>query len=646
MSPGGRQVSLVRHATGVSALLKSPWKATLLVILAYAGLVLAVTYPQILELGQRTLGEPGVDKQNHLWDIWWFFRAAGDPDRTFFFSDWLYYPPGVSLWAANSGFTKYFLGLIPLSLGLSVPATYNLLVMFSMVVSGVGGHLVGVRLFERHEVGLFMGVTAAFNPLVIYHLGVSLPEFINLGWAMLFVAALYRLGAEPSPRVAAQALLWFVLTATWCWYMGLMLVLFSAVYLPLVMGPRRVLKLQRRQALVFIVWILAVGLFMGYFSLKMGVGGVEDRMAAVDQGMMVGMGDRVTPVQDKELFLKQEAARLGVNDLPCLQALESKLAAALDPWSALTASSTRHRMALFFPMRWGAPLLLALAGILLVRRRWVLACAGILLVSTLLALGPCLVMGDQIRWGSCAMMPFSLAAELVGGIRRIQFPLRLLFPAVLALILLAGGGLNALLERLGPGPWRRAVLVLSATVFTLGGGLSTVDFDLIGEQLDVPAFYSNLAREGGDFAVAEIPISRGPGVKSATIHSFFTFYQTIHGKRIMGGPMPEYLAPGVHARGLAGNALLARILEMEWGATEQPSQAELRGALAAGLTSLKGHGYRYIVVHPRTMDSVVAEAIITLLQRLAGPPLKDLSLEDDPLHLFYLGPVEVFRGGS
>ena len=621
--------------------LKSHWKAGLILTAVYGGLVIVVTYPQVLDLSQRTLGEQGVDKLNHLWDIWWWGQAASNPERSFFFTDLLYYPPGVSLWPANSGFTKYFLGLIPLSLGLGPEGTYNLLIMVSMLLSCLGGHFIGTRLFHRRGVGIFLGVAAAFNPLVLFHVNVSLPEFINLGWALLYCAALRQLTDKPTPRAALAALIWFAVTATWCWYLGFLMLLFSALYVPLTRGGRGLLSLSRRELLVLVGFVAAVGLFMGYFSQKMGVGGVEDRMAAVSEQMVRGMEGGRTPVLDQAMFLGAEAERLKIKDRACLQGLEAKLIFSLDPWSTLTAWDKDHRMALFYPPRWGVLLILALAGLIWRPRRWSLACVGIIAASTALALGPCLVLGDEIRWGSCAWMPYTLAGHIVAGIGRIQFPLRFLFPAVVALLLLAGGGLSAVLERRGGGPWRRVLFLLLCVALTMGGGLSLTGFPLPGGRLDAPIFYRRLAQEPGDIGLVEVPLSRDIGVRRPISPSLFTYYQTVHGKRLLRGPLPEYLSHNVYTPDMARNPLLARIRRLEGRKLDQAGVENLR----AGLDTLRRHGYLYFVVHPDAMTRDTAGAITSLLTRLIGEPGKDGSLPEDPLLIFKIGPAQAHQDG-
>ena len=604
---------------------------------AYIALILLATYPTVLELGIDTLGEPGVDKQNHLWDFWWWYQAARDPARSYFFTDLLFYPPGVSLWHANSGFLIFFFGLIPQALGLNVEAAYDLVILGSLLITCLGGYVLGVSMFRDRRVGFFCGVLAAFNPLVLLNINVALVEFVNLGWGLLFVAALHQLTTRASLRQATLALVWFILAATWSWYMGLLLVLFAALFVPLALGLKGALA-HRRRLLTLGGLALAMGLFLLPFYLKIGVGRVEDRISKVERQMVAGMAGRRTGVVDRSRFLQGEGRKLQVSDHLCMEAFEVKLITSLDPAAALVAHANidSQRMAPFFPLRWAVPLLLA--GVLLVRRRrrWGLACAAVLLASGLLALGPCLVFNNTILWGTCSYMPFSLLDDVLPGLNRVQFPQRLLFVGVFALVMLAGGGLRTLLEARGVGRGPRMGMLLACSLLVLHSGLTTATFPILRGKLEVPDFYRRAAAAPRGQAILEVPLTRGQGVRQGTAQSRFTFYQTIHGQPIYNGPIPEYLSPNVYPPDMAANALLLRIKALEEGPPFPPLPADGEAKLGQGVETLVRHNFTHVVVHEDALDHAVYEAVTALLRRYAGPPGRDESGPEDPLDVFSL----------
>lgn len=615
--------------------MKSSWKIWFSVVLAYTALVLVATYPTLLELGLDTLGEPGVDKQNHLWDFWWWYQAARDPARSFLFTDLLYYPPGVSLWHANSGFSLFFFGLIPQALGFNMEATYDLVVLGSLLITCLGGYVLGVQLFRDRGVGFFCGVLAGFNPLVILNIQNALVEFANLGWALLFVAALHQLVEGATIRRSVLAVFWFIMAATWSWYMGLLLVIFTGIYVPITLGIKGFTG-DRRRLLLLGATGAAIGLFLYPFYLKIGVGSVEQRISKVERQMTAGMAGRRTGIVDRARFLAQEGRQLKITDGLCINAFEVKLITSLDPVAAVTAyrDTDSHRMAPFFPLRWAVPLLLAGVGLATRRRRWSVAALAVVGASALLALGPCLVFNDEIVWSSCSFMPFSLLDGVMPGISRVQFPQRLIFVGIFALILLAGGGLRALLEVKSMGRGPKLGLLAACTLIVLASGMTTVNFPILRGKLSVPDFYHVAAKAPRGQAILEVPITRSRGVTRATAASLFTFYQTVHGQPIYNGPIPEYLSPNRYPDDMENNALIQRIKELEAGPPFPPESADDQGRLSKGFGVLIRHGFKHILVHTALLEPEVAAAIKALLVKHGGVPRRDESVADDPLEVF------------
>ena len=589
----------------------------------YMVLVLAATYPTILELGLDTLGEPGLDKQNHLWDFWWWYQAARDPARSFFFTDLLFYPPGVSLWHANSGFTLFFFGLIPQALGFNMEATYDLVVLASLLITCAGGYVLGVKLFGDRGVGFVCGVLAAFNPLVIHNINLALIEFVNLGFALLFVAALHCLVARASWRDAILTVIWFMLAASWAWYMGLLLVIFTGIYVPVTLGIRGALQ-HRSRSLMVAGTLLAMGLFLLPFYLKIGVGSVEQRTARVEDQLVQAMAGERTRVVDKAEFLAPLAARLKIKDQLCVQAFEVKMITSIDPVTAATSIdiSENQGMAPFFPLRWAVPLLMATLALVSRPSRWIMACWAIAIFSLLMSLGPCLVSNGQIIWDSCGFMPFSLLDGVVPGLHRVQFPQRLLFLGVFALVMLMGQGLQGLLKGRGVGRGRRVGLLLTCTALILYSGLTAGVFPISRGELKVPDFYKQEAKLSRGRAIVEVPLSRGRGVSRPTAASLFTFYQTVHGQPIYNGPIPEYLSSNAYPADIENNALLRRIMLLEEGPPFPPPRAGSRGKVSQGMDTLIRHGFKHILVHDDALTPETASAIKDFSLSVSSPSAK------------------------
>ncbi len=624
----------------MSARPAAPWAATAAVVAGYVALVLAATLLQLPDLSGSTLGEPYVDKQNHLWDLWWWGQAARGRGAGFFYTDYLYYPPGASLWQANSGPLLFFAALPLLALGASPEAAYNLLVAASLLLSCLGGYALGRRLSGDRAVAFFLGLLAAFNPFVLGQLRVALLEFANLGFCLLCVAALHRLRERQDLRSAAWALLWFCAAAAWAWYVGLLLLLFCAVYLPCALGPWRLLTQKRRLLGLLVGWALAVGLLLAPVFYKVGVPGVEQRMQRVEGRLFAALSGQRLRVDDLSAFLPRQAAALGIADTACLHALQIKLETALDPLAALTASARDAAQADLFPGRWLLPLLLAAYALLRLRRREVWAHGVVLAVFGALALGPCVVLGGEVRFSACGLTPYALLSRVFGGLSRVQFPHRLLLPGLLSLLVLAGLGLLRALEHAGQRPGRRRALAGAASLLLLltawlGGGLP------LGQApIGVPRTYRAWAAAAEDFALVEVPFTRGPGVTVLHSSSLQAYYQTVHGKRQLAGPIPAYLVRDRHPPEIADNALLGLLRRLEQGDAAGAGAAAAPdldpGQRRQALEALARHRFRFVVVHAAHLRPEVAGRVERALTALLGPPAEDRSEAEDPLRVYCL----------
>jgi hypothetical protein len=103
---------------------------------------------------------------------------------------------------------------------------------------------------------------------------------------------------------------------------------------------------------------------------------------------------------------------------------------------------------------------------------------------------------------------------------------------------------------------------------------------------DVPEFYYQLAREPGDFAVVDLPITND-------LSKEYMYYQTVHGKATVTGHVsrpPEGAYDFIEGNGL---------LQAMWHG-RQPDPA---GTPAAEMAALADAGVRYVIVHRDHLDA-------------------------------------------
>ena len=614
------------------------WRATTLILAAYLLLILLWSGPLLGQLTETSMGAPAADKQMHYWDLWWSHKGLTEPGRSFFHSDFIYHPPGVSLWRSNAGFLLFLTAMLPMAVTPDLDLAFNFIALLSLFIGCAGGYLLGVRLFQDRGVAFFLGLVTAFNPFTLFHLNIGLFEVANLGWAMIYIGALERLLARRDLGAALMAAFWYMVAAAWCWYVGYLLLLFSALFFLVRLSPRALLGAERRFLLPLGTFGAAVGAFLLFVSLQMGLGAMSSGIQDVEDRVVRNMaGLRSVVPQRGGQFLTGVSARVGVEDHGALESLELKLMSSLDPAASLNPAREDLSMGNISLGRWILPLLLALLAVFHRRDRAALLYALLSLGAVTVALGPCLVFDGVVRWDSCGWTPYSLLARIVPGFSRAHFPQRLLLLSVIGVAILSAYGLHLLLAKTGGRRWPRRIILGLALVLAPAGSMGFLGLPPRASKSTAPRLYHDLARTPGDFAILEVPFSSGQQIREYYRPSLYAFYQSVHGKRLIFGSIPDHLAPADRPAVVKNNALVARLRELLRkapgpGLGPQPTLKVLR----QGAAELVSVGTRFIIVHGDALEPDTVDAMLSLLVELLGQPTPDHSVDGDHLLVFDL----------
>jgi hypothetical protein len=117
----------------------------------------------------------------------------------------------------------------------------------------------------------------------------------------------------------------------------------------------------------------------------------------------------------------------------------------------------------------------------------------------------------------------------------MRSPKRFLVTAMLAAAVIAGFGAHYLFTRKVAGQWSGLILmiVLAGLIITDYWGWPRI---LITSDASYPKFFERMAQEKGNIVILHIPITN-------IANSQPLYYQTIHGKKMIGGyverPLPE-----------------------------------------------------------------------------------------------------------
>lgn len=147
------------------------------------------TYPAALNLTTHFIGDGGDALQN-VWNMWWFKRAIFDLGTSPFYTDLLHHPYGISLLLQTYSLANVLIAL-PFSLFLNMQATYNIVVLFSFVASGVTMFYLASHLTKNDYASLVAGVVFAFSA---YHFAHTLGHLnlLSIQWLPLFTLYLLK----------------------------------------------------------------------------------------------------------------------------------------------------------------------------------------------------------------------------------------------------------------------------------------------------------------------------------------------------------------------------------------------------------------------------------------------------------------------
>ncbi|HET9495881.1 MAG TPA: hypothetical protein VFR15_16770 [Chloroflexia bacterium] len=518
-------------------------------LLAHVGLSVLFTWPLVLNFlpgaGTTTPGFMRVDRNQNLWNLWWT-REALLAGRNPFVTDMIWYPEPQSLYYHT---LNVFNGIaaIPLLSVLSLPTTYNVIVLLSFVLTGWGAFLLVHYVCGNCWAALAGSVVFAYSA---YHIATmrGLLQLISLEWVPFFVLFLLKAvfdAVEPGRR---GALRWGLTRALPAGFFLLLVTLVDWYYT---------------------LYSLMIAGLLGLYLLWRAARPSRDES---DQRWATRLAPVVRLGAVIAVYLVLAAPLL----IPTLRELRTERYMVPDPDAALRHSA--DLAAYFMPPRghllWGqafswrdrwpfggdtyevyftyTALVLAGVGLLAVRRprsddrSWVpgrrfWAASG--LVFFLLSLGPVLqVNGQQVRWLLSPSVPLVMPYRLLENLPVFNIsrsPDRFDMPVTLCLALLVGYGVNALSDRLARGNQSvrpaRGVSVAAVALIVV----ELMPFPYPQSTADVPRWYSQLAAAPGDYSILELP-PQGDYWHGA----YRMYFQTAHGKPTFGGYISrEYYHP-------------------------------------------------------------------------------------------------------
>jgi hypothetical protein len=250
-----------------------------LVFLFFLGLVVFYTWPAALQF-DRVIPGRADDQYQNIWSLWWLKRSLLDLRTDPFFTGYLFYPYGTTLYLHA---LAPLLGLItlPWTILAGPVASYNAAAILGLTFTGVTGAALGKNVSRSRWGGLAAGYVITFSPIHFSYVSLGQLEFLKLWPFLLYLTFLVKLANYPAeqaeitstspPRIGPN---WLVAGAAASLVLGALVTLYYAAYaalftvLYLVLRGLREWRWQWWRPMlgrVAVAWLF-FNLCFGYFS--------------------------------------------------------------------------------------------------------------------------------------------------------------------------------------------------------------------------------------------------------------------------------------------------------------------------------------------------------------------------------------------
>ena len=564
-----------------------------LVIAAYTLLALALTYPLVTRFATHVPGD-GIDDPALGWNLWWVRHALVDLRANPFACDWMFYPIGINL---------AFYTLTVLNGVLSIPLQYvtglvpasNVLLLSSFVLSGYGAYLLANTIMakrtETAQVGAFVaGFVYAFASSKLFYAALGQFNIASSHWIPFTILYLWKMKEQPARRrypllaglfLAFQA--WAELT-----YASFLLI-FIAFFALWMFASARWRRADISRGLRNLAWVSLV-FFVGLAPILANM--IPDLRT---EGDFFTSGGGFADVFSADLA----GYLVPTMHHPLLGGMVHRLKLPYDKGQQLYLGYS----------------VLLLAGIGL--WAWRRGAASFWALSTafffLLTLGPTLRINGH---DTGLPLPFAIVEQLP-FFKGNRYPSRYSVLLVLSVAMLVRFGVAALWQT------RRDLRRIALTVLCALIAFEHLSVPLPLSDFRVPAIYRQIAQGAGDFTVLELPLGWRNGARvmgtQDVIIMWVQWYQTAHGKRLLGGNTSRN--PEFKFQYFAEAPVLNSLIALETGRAIDDATRQADKAIAPLVMQFLN--VRYIVAHTAKLPPAVLEYVETVL------PVEPVATESD-----------------
>lgn len=252
-------------------------------------------YPILSRLSTHLIG-PAEDNMQFFWGFWWGYEVVIHGQGSLLATKVMYYPEGASLLYHSLSLYNVFFSFALRSF-LDPIATYNILVMHSFLLSGIGAFLLIRYLTGRPYLAILGGFVYAFSPShfahSLHHINIASIQFLPF-----FLLYFIRAVRERRNFDLILAILFFVLNALCSWnyliFAGYFL-LFAYIYLAI---RRRQVWLRDVAGRIAVVTIAGLALMSPWLGRMVHLGLKQTGITAIGHSWLVGdLLGLVTPTE-------------------------------------------------------------------------------------------------------------------------------------------------------------------------------------------------------------------------------------------------------------------------------------------------------------------------------------------------------------
>ena len=220
-------MSIVADKTHKSVAEGTNRKEWLLVALAYLAITLLMTYPLILDFGERMAGEH-ADFLIFEWNKWWLRQALMVEEYDFYLTPYMFHPYGTSVLFQSIIWPDMLASLLlgPL---IGEIATHNLVTIVYLVACGVGAFALTRYLGAGKGSAFIGGLIYAFYPHHMSNVR-SNPLFINVQWIPFYALFLIKATKEKKVWPGILAGCFLALTGLSNWHLLTMLAMLTLLW--------------------------------------------------------------------------------------------------------------------------------------------------------------------------------------------------------------------------------------------------------------------------------------------------------------------------------------------------------------------------------------------------------------------------------